>query len=394
MIYPKTSRNCWLEIDLDNLKSNYNEIQKHVKPKVKVMAVVKANAYGHGIVQCSKVLEECSADILGVGSLKDGIKLRKNNIKLPILIFASNAVEDVANIYAEYNLIPTILTYEQAKAMSDIPSDTPHSIYLKIETGRGRLGINAEEMIDFVKKVKKLSNVSIDGIYSHMADANWSDISGKYSLWQYERFSKFIEELKNSNIEIPFLQLANSGGLIAYPDIQLTGVAPGSALWGYSSLEPREEYPQLKNVLISWKSRLIQVKEVIGGKFGENHAAIKLDKPKRIGVIVGGLSDGIDHRQGTGGMVIIRGKKLSIASGIAIEHSIVDLTDCPEAAIGDEAVILGKQGKEEITLNDLCKHWKRTPLEFLTSLNLDLDRIYIKDNAIYSIDAGEGLKYL
>lgn len=394
MIYPHMLRNCWLEVDLDSIKNNYNEIRKHVKQKSKIMAVVKANAYGLGIVQCSKILEECKTDMLGVGSLKDGIKLRKNNVKLPILIFASNGVEDVANIYAENDLIPTILTCEQAKAMSDIASDTAHAIYLKIETGRGRLGINAEEMIDFVKKVKELPNVSIDGIYSHMADVNWSDISGEYSSWQYERFSKFIEELKDNNIEIPFLQLANSGGLIAYPNFQLSGVAPGSALWGYSALEPREESPHLKNVLVSWKSRLIQVKEVIGGKFGENYAAIKLNKPKRIGVLVGGLSDGIDHRQGVGGEVIIRGKKLPIASSIAIEHSIVDLTDCPEATIGDEVVILGKQGTEEITLNDLCKRWDRTPLEFLTSLNLDLDRVYFKDNAIYSIGTAEELKYL
>lgn len=394
MDYTHILRDCWLEVDLDSIKHNYNEIMKCVKRNHKIMAVLKANAYGHGIVQCSKILEECNADILGVGSLKDGIRLRKNGIKLPILIFASSLIEDVANTYAENDLIPTILTYEQAKAISDISSDIPHSIYLKIETGRGRLGINAEEMIDFVKKVKELPNVSIDGIYSHMADVNWPDISSDYSLWQYERFSTFIEELKENNIEVPFLQLANSGGLIAYPNIHLSGVAPGSALWGYSALESREESPKLKNVLVSWKSRLIQVKEVIGGKFGENHAAIKLDKPKRIGVLVGGLSDGIDHKQGIGGEVIIRGKKLPIASSVAIEHSIVDLTDCPEAAIGDEVIILGKQGSEEITLNDLCKHWNRTPLEFLTSLNLDLDRVYFKNDVIYSIDTGDELKFL
>lgn len=388
------TRSCWLEVDLDSVKNNFYELRKHVTQNVKIMAVVKANAYGLGIVQCSKILEECNADILGVGSLKDGIKLRKNNIKLPILIFASNMIKELANLYAENDLIPTILTYEQARSMSEIASTKPHPIFLKVETGRGRLGINSEDMINFVKKVKALPNVSIDGIYSHMADVNWPDISGEYSLWQYERFSKLIEELAENNIEIPFLQLANSGGLVAYPNIQLSGVAPGSALWGYSALEPREQHPHLKNVLISWKSRLVQIKEVIGGKFGENFAAVKLNKPKRIGVIVGGLSDGIDHRQGVGGEVIIRGKKHPIASSISIEHSIVDLSDCPEAAIGDEVVILGKQGTEEITFNHLCKHWDRTPLEFLTSLNLDLARVYLRNNAIYSIDTGEELKYL
>jgi alanine racemase len=110
--------------------------------------------------------------------------------------------------------------------------------------------------------------------------------------------------------------------------------------------------------------------------------------------MVGGLSDGIDQRQGNGGVVIIRGKKLPIASSISVEHSIVDLTDCPDAAIGDEVVILGKQGTEEITLNDLCKLWDRKPLEFLTSLNLDLDRVYIKDDVLFSINTGDELIYL
>jgi alanine racemase len=394
MPYPPMLRNCWLEISLDNVIHNYSELKKFVKPDVKFMAVVKANAYGCGILQCGKTLEECGADMLGVGSLKDGIRLRNFGIKLPMLIFAGNVVTDVAKVYAEYDLIPTILAYEQAKAISEIPGDKPHPIYLKIETGRGRLGINAEEMIDFVNKVRALPNISIEGIYSHMADANWPDISKDYTLWQYGRFAKFIEALKENNIKIPFLQLANSAGLIANPDIQLSGVAPGSALWGYCALEPKKERPDIKDVLTGWKSRLIQVKEVSGGKFGNNFAATRLDKPKRIGVMAGGLSDGIDQRQGNGGVVIIRGKKLPIASSISVEHSIVDLTDCPESAIGDEVVILGKQGTEEITLNDLCKLWDRKPLEFLTSLNLDLDRVYITDNALYSIDTGGELIYL
>jgi len=370
-------RNCWLEIDLDNLKHNYNEIKNYVKPGVKLMAVVKANAYGHGIIPCGKVLEESGADILGVGSLQDGIKLRKNGVKLPIVVFASNTVCEVAEYYSKYSLIPTILTFEQAKSISDMGKDKRISIFLKTDTGRGRLGVNAEEMAEFVKKVQELPNISIEGIYSHMADVNWADISSEYPNWQYNRFNKMVQELNNENIGIPFLQLANSSGLVAYPEFQMKGVAPGGNLWGFSALSYREGHPKLLNVLTSWKSKLVYVNEVIGGKFGENNKAKVLEKPKKIGVMVGGLSDGIDHRQGTGGEVLIRGKRVKIASGISIEHSIVDLTDCPDAEIGDEVIILGKQGNEEITLNDLCERWDREPLEFLTSLSPALERVFI-----------------
>lgn len=394
MEFPKMLRSCWLEINLDNIKHNFYEIKKHVKDNVKVMAVVKANAYGHGIVQCSKVLEQVNADILGVGSLDDAVKLRENGINLPILVFASNLITDTADVYVQNNLIPTILSSEQAEAISNIPGDTPHPVFLKIETGRGRLGINAEEMLGVFKKIRDMPNLSIEGVYSHMANVNWPDISNEYSLWQFERFEKFIGQLASEKIEVPFLQLANSAGLIAYPNLQLSGVAPGSSIWGYSSLTPRPGHPHFKNVLTSWKSRLIQVKEVIGGKFGESFSAVKLETPKRIGVFAGGLSDGIDHKHASGGSVIVRGKKVPLASSIAIEHSIVDLTGCPEAQAGDEVVILGKQGMEEITLDDLCRLWDRPPLQFLTSLSLGLQRVYFKENKVFSSCANGELQYL
>ena len=387
-------RSCWLEIDLDCIKNNFEVFKKMVGSGIQVMPAVKANGYSHGIIESCKELERCGANYLGLGSIDEAILLRENGVKTPLLIFASNTVSEVADLYIEYNLIPTIQTKEQAKSISCAAKakGSIHPIFTKIETGRGRLGVNAEEFPDFIKEIVTLQNIRIEGVYSHMSDANWPDKEIDYSAWQYKRFQSAVDKLSAEGIEIPFRQLTNTPGSIAYPQMRMTGVCPGRAIWGYSPLEKRPEHPELKNALVAWKSRLILVKEVMGGKFGENFKTVKLDKPKRIGIIVGGQYDGISSRQAKGGYVLIRGKKVPVASPISLEHTTVDLTDCPEAQIGDEVVIMGRQGDEEITRDSLLTLWNKNLIEFWVGLNPHLTRIYYRNGKMHSIAYGDIVK--
>ena len=174
-------RSCWLEISLDNVRDNFFAFKKMVGPDVKVMPAVKANAYGHGIVPCGKELEACGADYLGMGSISEAIKLRENGVKMPLLVFASNTIEEVAELYIQYHLIPTILSEREAKAISDAAS-SPVPVFVKIDTGRGRLGVNAEEFPDFYRKITALPNLYVEGVYSHMAAVNWPDVSAEYGV--------------------------------------------------------------------------------------------------------------------------------------------------------------------------------------------------------------------
>lgn len=388
MDYSKLHRSCWLEIDLDSITNNMLAIRDMVGPGIMVMPAVKANAYSHGIVASCMALEKAGADVLGVGSMDEAICLRENGVTMPLLVFAGNTVHEVADLYVAHNLIPTILYREQAESISRA-AKKPHPVFVKIETGRGRLGVNAEECADFIRDIVTLPNIRVDGLYSHMSCANWPDKELEYSMWQFERFDKAVKDLERGGIEIPFRQLANTPGSIAYPEIRMTGVCPGRAIWGNSPLERRPEHPDLDVALKAWKSRLVQVKEVIGGKFGEKYATVKLDTPRRIGVMAGGLSDGISMKQAREGEVLIRGRRVPVCSPISLEHTTVDLTDCPDAVAGDEVVIMGRQGNEEIHVAELMKRWDRSLMEVWMAIPSGMTRVYFENGAVTYIGRGE-----
>lgn len=385
----KLHRTCWVEIDLDAVKSNFKAIQDMVGEKVTVMPAVKANAYGHGVVMTCKALEEAGAKIISLGNIDEAIALRNAGIKIPIVIFVSNLIEDQVELYVKYDLTPTVLYTWQAKAISDaLPEGIEKDIFVKIETGRGRLGINAEECAEAVKEMSEMRGIRIAGIYSHMAYANWPDDKIDYPLWQYERFKKALDKIKEYGINIPFAQLDNTPGAIAYPDIRMTGVCPGRGIWGFSPLEKRDGHPDLKPVMTAWKSRLVQVKEVIGGKLGTNFEPVRLEQPKRIGILAGGVSDGVSGLQARGGSVLVGGKRVPICSPMSLEHMTIDLTDCPEAKPGDEVVIMGRQGDEEITKEELMKLWNVKIPYFWTGIPEHVERVYFEGGKAIAVARG------
>lgn len=381
------SRFCWLEFNMDNLRDNFLVLKKMVGPDVKIMPAIKVNAYSHGIVACGKVLEECGADYLGVGSIDEGILLRENGVNMPILIFASNLIQETANLYVQYHLIPTILSLEAARSFSEAVSE-PSDVFIKIDTGRGRIGVNAEEFPDFFREVSQMPNLHVEGVYSHMAAVNWPDEGADYAVWQYSRFKAAMDAIGEDANRIPFRQLANTPGCIALPDIRMSGICPGRAMWGYSPLTRRAEHPELKAPLVSWKSCLVHVNEVTGGKFGEKYKAVKMDTPKRIGIMVGGMGDGISPKI-AGGYVLLHGRKCPVASTVSLEHTILDLTDFPDAKPGDEIVILGRQGEEEITLEQRMEEWGLTVPRIWTEISAHLDRHYYRDGKLWAVAKDE-----
>ncbi|MFQ9651010.1 MAG: alanine racemase C-terminal domain-containing protein [Enterocloster sp.] len=214
-----------------------------------------------------------------------------------------------------------------------------------------------------------------------------------YGLWQYERFSAAIEALGEEGKKIPFCQLANTPGGIALPEIRMTGVCPGRAIWGYSPLDRREGHPQLKHPITAWKSRLIHINQVCGGKFGENYKAVKLDSPKRIGIMAGGLGDGISPKL-AGGYVLLHGRKAKVASTISLEHTIIDLADFPDAKVGDEIVILGRQGDEEITMEQRMEEWGRGVPSFWIEISSHTARCYYKEGKLLAVSESGVLQYI
>jgi len=380
-------RQCYLEIDLDQVKHNFKELRRMAGDKVTLMPAIKANAYGHGLIMTCKALQEAGAGLVAVGTIDEAIALRKANVNLRIVIFASNLVVEDTDLYLKWNLIPTVMYEFQAQAISDLAErETP--IFLKVECGRGRLGINAEEAPALAKKIAEMKNLRLDGIYTHMAYAGWDSSKKAYPDWQYSRFTKCLDKIKAMGIHIPFAQLCNTPGSIAYPDYRLTGICPGRGIWGYSPIEIRAGGPALSPVLKSWKSRLLIVKEVIGGKFGPNASAIRLDKPRRIGIACGGVADGISRAQANGGVVLVHGKRVPVCCPMSLEHTTVDLTDVPDAQPGDEVVIMGRQENEEITRDELVKLWDSPIPYFWTSIPEHVERVYYRGGDPVAIARG------
>lgn len=385
------TRSNWVEVDLDAIANNFNQLRQMVGKDILIMPAVKSNAYGHGILESCRILEECGANYLGVGTVEEGIALRKYGIQMPLLIFASNTIWEAADIYVKYDLIPTIMYLDQVESISKAAitaGKKEQRIFVKVESGRGRLGINCEEATDVITEIVKQPAIKLEGIYTHLCDTKWEDQnSNDYTRWQNKRFNAMLDTLEKRGIKPPFIQIANTAASIAMADIRHTGICPGRAIWGYSPLDPRPEHPDLHQALIAWKTRVIITKDVIGGKFGPNFKNIIMDHPLHIGIIPCGLNDGIDHKQ-AGGYVLVRGKKVPVGSSESLEHTILDLTNAPEVEVGDEVVIVGKQGNESISYKEVMKLWDRNLSEFLTGINPTIPRIYFRHGKPISIGYG------
>lgn len=386
----KLTRSNWLEINLDAIANNFMRLRKMVGDEIMIMPAVKANAYGHGILESARILEECGADVLGIGSVEEGIKLREYGIKMPLLVFASNTIEEVADIYVKYDLTPTVMYAFQGKAISEAAEKAGKEagIFMKVECGRGRLGINVEEAPPVIEEIVNMPHIKLAGIYTHLCDTKWEDQGANdYTRWQNERFSKMLAVLEKKGIHPPFIQIANTAASIALPEIWHQGICPGRAIWGYSPLDPREEHPKLEQAMTAWKTRVIITKDVVGGKFGEGFKNIRLEKPLHIGIMPAGLNDGVDHKNSKG-EVLIRGKRIPVGSSESLEHTILNLSDAPEVEVGDEVVIFGKQGDEEITYKEVSKLWDRNLSEWLTTIDFNIPRIYYRHGKPVSIAYG------
>lgn len=370
-------RSTWLEIDLDAISHNMRELRKLVGPDVRIIPAVKSNGYGHGMVRVCRTLVEAGADILGCGSVENGAELREAGIRVPILVFSSNTLSEVSDSYVRFDLIPTILEVDQAEAISKA-AKRPVNVFVKIDTGRGRLGVLAEEALAFFQALARVPNIRIMGAYSHMADPNWEDRKPEFAQWQIKRFRDLFDRAKESGLNIPIWQIANSAAAISMPNAYFSGCCPGRAIYGYSQLETRPAHPELRRALRAWKSRIIQKKRVTAGKFGARDEAIRLESPCVIGVIATGLYDGLFSAHAKGGEVLVRGKRARVWSSVSFEHTVIDLSNCPEAQPGDEVVLVGRQGQEEIKIEDLMQLWKASLTQVLGHLNVGMTRIYFQ----------------
>ena len=363
-------RPTWAEVNLGHLEHNFKEVKSFLRPQTEVLVTVKADAYGHGLVAVAKRLAVCGVDYLGVASIDEGIELRKAEIKTPILILGLILKKDIGPLFT-YQLIPTVCDKAMAAALNARAARLKKRIpvHIKVDTGMGRIGVLHTEALDLVTDIHKLKNIIIQGIFTHFALA---DLNRKFTVLQINLFNKLISDLKKRGIIIPLVHAANSIGLIRHADSHFTMVRPGLVIYG---LHPKKNLGLNLKPVLSLKTRVVFVKQV-GPGYGISYGLTYI--PRRATRIVSlpvGYGDGYPRNLSNLGWLLIGGRRFKISGRICMDQIMVDVGNF-KPKIGDEVVLIGKQGKQQITAEELADLSGTISYEIVCGLGSRIPRIY------------------
>lgn len=367
------------EINLDAIAYNINQIQKNILKDTEIMAVVKADAYGHGAIEVTRILIENQVQRLAVAILDEGKQLRKEGFEVPILILGYTPIEQAKEIVL-YDLIQTVFTYEMAKAISDaaMRQNKQAKIHIKIDTGMGRVGFKInEESFKLIKEISKLPNINIEGIFTHFSSADEEDIS--FTELQFNRFNTFTDQIQKEGINIPIKHCSNSAAFMDHQKLHMDLIRPGIILYGlYPSEEVDKEMIHIKPAM-SLKSQVVFVKEVdenVPISYGRKYITSRKTK---IATIPVGYADGYSRRLSSVGRVLINGMYAPIIGNICMDQFMVDITDIPEVKIGSEVVLIGKQGHHSITTEEIARKIGTINYEIVCMVGKRIPRVYIEN---------------
>jgi alanine racemase len=362
----------WLEIDLRVLENNYRILNKTTGTPV--MPVVKANAYGHGLEEVAKTVEKRGAQWCGVARIEEALLLRKAGVQMNILVLGYTAPQRVPE--ALVNKI-SLTVYDpqiiEAYIQQLGPLTQKLNVQVKVDTGMGRLGIPSEKAIEFILQVKEQSQFHLQGIFTHFACAD--EPTKPYTQQQLEKFNNILKNLQSQGIRPELIHSANSAAAINFPTARFDIIRCGLAFYGIS---PSNEthLPEGIKPALSWKTRLISIKQFPAGhglSYGYKYFTKKTEK---IGVIAAGYGDGL--RRQMGNTVILRGKRVPIVGTVCMDQCIVQIDNVPDAQVGDEVVLIGNQGKDEISATDVAKEWNTISYEVICGMAARMPREYIR----------------
>ena len=345
-----------MHIDLDALGANFNAIREKAGPERRICAVVKANAYGHGATIVSRRLQKLGCDHFGVALVEEGIELRRAGIEKPIVVLGAVAGEEGIRAALEHDIEIAIHNFELLPAAAAVRR--PVRAHLKVETGMGRLGVKPERLCEWCREAQR-SGIELVGVYTTFSssDAANSDRTPR----QLERFLGAIETIRGCGFDPPMLHAANSGAVLNFPESLLTMLRPGLVLLGVPPAKGRLAAP-FKPVA-SLRTRVAQVDEFPEGyRFGYS-GSFAAARPSRIAVLPAGYADGVNRLLDRGGEVLIGGRRAPVVGRVSMDLVTVDVTDLPPVGVGDEAVLLGSQGEEEIGAWEIAERFGTIPWE-------------------------------
>lgn len=370
-------RPVWLEIDLSAIAHNLSEIKRVIPSSAKIMAVVKANGYGHGAAAVSRAALENGASSLGVATLGEALQLREMGFTVPILILGYTPPRH-APILVFRRISQTIFNGEQAAALSGAAAALSGKafVHVKVDTGMGRLGFPpTEDSLAEIASIFSLPNLVVEGIFTHFAAADAADKT--HALGQWSRFKEFVGRLERAGMHIPLRHAANSAAIISLPETHLDMVRPGIMLYGqYPSPETDQGRVSLKPA-IALKAEVAHVKEVEAGTGLSYGSTYITTRKQRIATLPIGYADGFSRLFSNRGAALIHGRKAPVVGRVCMDQCLLDVTGVePEVKAGDVAVLLGRQGDAEITADDWARLLSTINYEVVTGFRSRIPKIY------------------
>ena len=377
------SLRTWVEINLDALGCNFDAVREALPENTKILAVVKANAYGHGAIGVAKFLED-KADYLAVAATDEALEIRKNGVNCPILILGHIPYGDYDNI-VKYKITPTISDFYEAELLSNaaVKAGVTAPLHIAVDTGMNRIGFKCDEnSVEEIKKIKELPNIEIEGVFSHLAAADMLDKA--YTKMQAEKFDGFVNALSEEGVNAPIKHLYNSAG-IADLEKKYDMVRQGIILYG---LRPSDEV-EFNNIVVpqpvmSMKTRVVQVKTLPAGECISYGCTYTTEKETRVATLCAGYADGVTRVLSNNGEVLIRGKRAKIIGRVCMDQFMVDVTDIPDVEAGDTATIFGTDGKETISVDEIAKKANTINYEIICNINSRVTRVYMKNGKVES----------
>lgn len=375
-------RASWVEVNLQAIEHNARRLAEIAAP-AELMAMVKANAYGHGAIPCAQAALRGGAKWLGVYTIGEGIELRQAHITAPILVVGPTLPE-FARAGVEHNLTLTIFSTDVAKTISNAARElnTRARVHIKIDTGMARLGVFPENALDFARAARELPNIDIDGVFTHFAMSDTPDAFGvkgwgnTYTQSQLEKFRGVIASLENAGISPRYRHCANSPTTVHLAEARFNLVRAGILLYG---LDPSPEMPRPSDFIpaLSFKTKIALVKPVPAGTYVSYGCTFRAERPTRIAVIMAGYADGFRRKPNNYGEVLIHGKRAPIAGRVCMDQTMIDVTDIEGVQAGDEVVMIGRQEQAEISAEEVGEKLGTNNYETIATISARSERRYV-----------------
>lgn len=378
---PNTNqRPTWAEIDLDALASNFRLIRARVSPNIAIMAVVKANAYGHGAVRCAQRLAAEGSDQFGVALPEEGVELRSANITRPIVCLAG-FWDGQAALCIQHQLTPVLFRLDQIEAINVAARDAGliADVHVKVDTGMGRLGVRFDQLTEFVAQLGRFQHIRIDGLMTHFAAADDPSCQPLTEV-QVKRFDDAVRLFRDNGYQPRHFHLANSAGVFGHPETWGNLVRPGGVLYGMwrDVLPPRSKEVQLRGVM-SLYSRIILLKWVPEGETLGYGCTFEVSRKTRVATVPIGYHDGYMRGLSNRAHVIVRSTYAPVVGRVSMDLTLIDVTNVPEAELGDEVTLLGHdhtRSGREVTAEDLAKVAGTLSYEVTCGISDRVPRIY------------------